>query len=405
MWRTQSFHKKNETEFLQDALRRVKRDDSVCVLADALIKGASESEPLFAEAMQTPQDIRYHAEGPFLHAHIRSILCVLYALMQEKLHLIDIEEFRRLKGYEGEIEELEETIKENVGFFEVFALMHDAAKWASVVFSAPAGSLGAKFGFNAPLTYEFDNDAKMRVKLREAYLELFHEFSKKHPMETAREIQKLFFETYQIEINYPHHDRLMLTPVYRDLFNRFIFAHNLPPKDSNILADLITHHLRINNDFFSVRPQKIRNYAYLAQKRGYDADDFIDLLQGCLFFDMVCGSLRFRKDEYMHDSTVLINCFKSEHDFSPQRRAEKEATREAERTRQQNQLFREVGLDGIALLDLLKMEPGIEFGVVLKKLHVAIQGEGAMPKFGDGLDAVIKKRVTDYYYHAFPQGE
>lgn len=405
MWRVESFHKKNETEFLQDALSRTKRDSSILLLADALIKGAAESEPLFAEAMQTPQDIRYHAEGPFLHTHVRSILCVLYALTQEKLHLIDIEEFRRLKGYEGEIEELEEMIKENVGFFEVFALAHDVAKWASIVFTTPANSLGAKLGFNAPLTYEFATDAKMRAQLRAAYLELFHEFSEKHPSETAREIQKRFFATYQIEIHYPHHDRLIYTPVYQDLFQRFIFTHNLPPKDSNMLADLIVHHLRINSDFVSVNPHKIRIYAHMAQKRGYDADDFIDLLQGCLFFDMVCGSLRFKKGEFVYDPTVLINCFKSEHDFSPYRRAEKEAIREVERTRQQNQLFREVGLDGIALLDLLKMEPGKEFGSLLRKLHTAIQGEGAMPKFGGTIDTVIKKRITDYYYRMFPQGE
>lgn len=404
MFRSQSTHKKNETEYLDDAILRVLHDADVCVLADALIAGAAESEPLIAEALQTPQDVRHHAEGPFMRAHVRNMLCVLYAIQKEKLHLIDIEEFRRLRGYEGEIDELEEMIKENVGLFEVFVLVHDAAKWACVVFSAQVGSKGERLGFNAPLTYEFDVDAKRRVELRDAYLELFHEFSLAHRNESLMEVQKRFHETYQIDIHYPHHDEMIYTPVYSALLDRFCAAHRLPAHDRNMLEDLIGNHMRFNYDFLRVSPNKINRFVHLANKRGYDADDFMDFLQGCIFFDMVCGCCRLNARGCTHDATSLTNCFKSEHDFAPEHRAEKEALRQYEALRKRNRAFQEVGLDGVALLELLAMEPGQVFGNLLRQIQSAVIGEDVMPLLNPKQKKEIESRAGKYYQTVFKTG-
>ncbi len=404
MFRTTPTHKKNETEYLDDAILRVMHDADVSILADALLTGAAESEPLMADALQTPQDVRHHAEGPFMRAHVRTMLCILYAIQKEKLHLIDIEEFRRMKGYEGEIDELEETIKENVGLFEVFALMHDAAKWACIVFSAPLGSRGEELGFNAPLTYEFDVDAKTRMELRDAYRELFHEFSLAHRNETASEMQKRFHEVYQIDIHYPHHAETIYTPVYSALLDRFCAAHRLTPHDRNMLEDLIGNHMRFNGDFLDVKPNKINRFVHLANKRGYDSDDFIDLLQGCLFFDMVCGSCSLGERGCKHDAISLVHCFKSEHDFAPERRAEKETLRQYDAMRNRNRAFQEVGLDGVALLELLEMEPGPAFGNILRQIQSAIVGEDAMPKLNPKQKKEIESRASRYYQTVFKTG-
>ncbi|MEK7451874.1 MAG: hypothetical protein AAB664_00895 [Patescibacteria group bacterium] len=401
MFRSESFHQKKETEYLDEVILRVLHEPDVTLLADALLSGASQSEPLFLEALQTPQDPRYHAEGSFMHAHVRTMLCVLYGMQKEKLHLIDIEELRRLKGYEGEIEKLEETIKENIGLFEVFALMHDAAKWACIEFTAPVGSLGEKLGFNAPFTYEFDVDAKKRVELRQAYLELFHEFSLAHRNETSSEVQKRFYEVYRINIHYPHHAEAIYTPVYSAMLDRFCAAHRLSPRDRNILEDLIGHHMFFNGDFANVRKNVIKRYVHLAQKRGYDAELFLDLLQGCLFFDMVCGSCTFNDDGCVHDATSLIHCLKSEHDFAPKRRAEKEALREIEAIRMRNRAFQQSGLDGIALMEFLEMKPGVEFGNILRQIQLAILEEREMPPMSSKQKKEIEKRVGRYYQILF----
>ena len=148
MWRFQSFHQRSETEYLDEVIDRVRADANLYKRAEVMLSGASEAEPLIADSLRTPQDIRYHAEGPFVRDHLRYMLMGLYALVEGKVHLIDIEELRRLKGYEGEIEELEETIKENAALFEVFALCHDAAKWATVRFVSRDHSRGREKGFH-----------------------------------------------------------------------------------------------------------------------------------------------------------------------------------------------------------------------------------------------------------------
>ena len=110
MWRFQSTHERSETEYLDQTIERLEADTFLSKRADALLDGASASEPMLADLFRTPQDIRYHAEGPVVRDHLKQMLIALYGLVEEKFHLIDLEEFRRLKGYEGEIEELEGRI-------------------------------------------------------------------------------------------------------------------------------------------------------------------------------------------------------------------------------------------------------------------------------------------------------
>ena len=405
MWRYQSVHKKSETEFLNHAIVRVASNSKFVQHADAIIKGAAESEPIFAESLRTPQDIRFHAEGPFLHAHIRLILIVLYAIQAEELHLIDIEEFRRLKGYEGEIDELEETIKEYIGLLEVFALCHDIAKWETIEFRAKKGSRGEELGFNSPLTYQFEKDAIERVSMRESYTELFHEFSKAHIGESSSSIQKRFYFTYGINTHYPGHDRMIFSPVFRSLLKRFSYAHVLPERDSRILEDLIGHHTDVKTFFVSVRSQKIVALNHFATKQGYDSDDFLDLLQACVFLDKVCGSVEMTRSGYIHNPALLINFFKSEHVLAPEQRARKVEEREREEKKVHNLTFQKVGLDGVALLDLFEMEPGPEFGNLLRRIQFAILGQGEMPTLDAKIKKEIEKRVGEFYNKIFVRGE
>lgn len=404
MWHTGSYHKQQETEYLDAALRRVTNTPSVFLSADALLAGASAAEPLIAELLQTPQDIRYHAEGPFVHAHVKSMLCTIYAMQKEELHLMDIEELRRLKGYEGEIEELELTFKENIGLFEVFALMHDIAKWTSIVFSAPKGSEGDRLGFNASLTYEITTDAKRRVELRTAYIELFHEFAKEHPNESACALQKRFYETYEIDIHYPHHDTLIYTPVYQQLLDRFVDAHQLAGRDRSLLEDLISHHMQFGMDFAEVNPSHVKRYIYLADKRGYDAENYLRLSQACMFLDMVCGSVMTIDGEPHHRVIQFANALKSEHDYAPERRIQKEMERTSQKARERNRVFQQVGLDGIALLELFKMEPGPKFGRLLKQIQEAVIGEAEMPVLPTPIQSEVKRRVSAYYQNTFKHG-
>ncbi len=405
MWRFESTHERKETEYLDQVVERVRADKDLYLRAEQMLDSASQAEPLFMDSLRTPQDVRYHAEGPFMRDHLRSMLMMLYAIVEEKVHLIDIEEFRRMKGYEGEIEELEETIKEQAALFEVYVLVHDIAKWSTVRFKSREHSRGGERGFNMEENQYAHNAHAERAQLREKYLELYRDFAEQHPGHSASEVQRDFYMTYEIDVKYPHHARQIHTPVFEALLERFVQAHDLPGKDLDLLEDLITHHMEFNKDFIQVRPERVRRYHHLARARGWDSDDFIDVMQGCILLDMVFGSERLSVHGYWHDASPVLNALESEHQYIPMQRAEKIRSREKKEKSSRNNVFKTVGLDGMALMDLLKMEAGPEFGKVLRRIHSGIIGKGDMPKFGKTIDQEIERRSLAYYKKTFKQGE
>lgn len=232
---------------------------------------------------------------------------------------------------------------------------------------------------------------------------MFHEFANAHPNESAQTVQKRFYETYEIDVHYPHHDTLIYTPVYQQLLDRFVVAHRLTGRDRNLLEDLIAHHMKFGGDFAKVNAGHVKKYLYLADKRGYDGDDYLDLAQGCLFLDMVCGSMS-TTGVSKHEVDLFANALKSEHDYAPDRRMQKEMQRETQKNRERNRIFLQVGLDGVSLLDLLKMEPGPKFGRLLRQIQEAIVGEANMPELSPSVLAEIEQRAGAYYHRIFKQG-
>ncbi len=406
MWRTISVHEKKETEFLDSAIERLEQDADLREKADAELRAVASQEPLFAEALQTPQSPHYHAEGPFLEDHLRLMLVALYAVLDERLHLIDIEEFRRMKGYEGEIDEMEEMIKENVAFMETFILCHDVGKWATVSFDAKEGSRGRAIGFTMGADdFWQPMNVSERAKMRERYLDLYQRFAEQHPHESDRNVQAQFFLAYGIELHYPGHARMIHAPVYMRLLERVSMAHNLHPMETAMLEDIIAHHLEPLHDFQEPRPAAIKKYVGMAEGKGYDADDFIDLFQACVFLDAVCGSKRRSAHGLWHNPLPIIHFLKSEHDAFPSRRKEKQLKQEQEEQKRRNQIFRQVGLDGLALMELLGMEPGPQFGRALRRIQSAVIGKGRMPHFSEEIDKEIENRVASFYAKWFVKDE
>lgn len=393
----------SSTEFFDVWMEQISSDQKLYDQAEALLHGASTAEPLVADSLRTPQDIRFHAEGPFVRDHLRLMLMSLYSIVDGKIPLIDIEELRRMKGYEYEVEELEELLKEHAAWFTAFILCHDAAKWATVIFVSPENSRGSDLGFNQKLTYEPDVDIAARSRLRTLYLDLYKSFSDQHPNESAREIQSLFYLTYEIDVKYPHHDRMIHAPVYHSLFDRFVTAHRLTDVHALMLEDIISNHLAFKK-FSDERKSSMLPFAHLAQVRGYDAGDFMDFIQAAIFLDFVCGSKRLSAHGYWHEISMLVNALRVEHEIDPMLRAEKIHAREEEEHKKRNRIFREVGLDGVALMDLLEMEPGAKFGRALKQIQFAVVGQAQMPAFGKQIDEEIGKRAADYYKKIFKIG-
>ena len=406
MWRPDFFSSPKESRYLDDCLRSVEQNRYLRERADATIRALSSAEPVFADSMRTPQSPNHHAEGPFMESHIRLMLMSLYAILNGDLSILGIEEFRRMRGYEGEWQELEETIRGNAATFEVFALCHDAAKWSNIFFAAMPGTRGFELGFHQSMDLLWDDAGfAERARARQAYLDLYGAFAREHSNETDSQIQKEFFEAYGIKVRNAGHEKAIHSPVYRGLLQRSALARRLPDQSVDLLETMISHHMDPLPDFGrEVNARRMDRYLAVANHHGYDADDFIDLLQAGVFLDMVCGNIRPSSHGYWHDPTVIINFFQSEHDFAPWKREEKQKRREEAARRLRQRAYREVGLDGVALLGLLGMEPGPAFGRLMKQIHEAIEGYGKMPSLPPDAQRAIDERIVAYRKKTFAPG-
>ncbi len=403
MWGAKRAHDRPESQPLTTALEAVFRNKTLAGRAEATLRGMASQEPLFAESLKTPQTPPYHCEGPFLEDHLRIALTVLYGLIEGDIHLLDIEEFRRLKGYEGEIQELEDTLKEYAALFEVFVLCHDTAKWATVSFSVLPGSEGEKLGFKMDASSSWEDiGASDRAKLRARYIDLFEKFALKHKNLSARALELMFYESYGIRAHFLGHDRAIHSPHYQSFLHRVAGARRLTSRDTAIVEDVIARHLEPIGSFsMGADPGKIESLVRLSHDRGYDPDDFIDILQGAVFLDAVVSSVRHDGHVWWHDASVLVNFLRAEHDFAPWKRAEKASIRGVEKTKERNRLFREAGLDGMALMELLKMDPGPSFGKTMRIIHDAIVGHGKMPRLPVPVLKEIEDRAQKFYRASF----
>ncbi len=382
MWRLPSARRAGETEFLEPALTRVFQDQRLRSRADRALDAAAHQEPIIAQSLQTPQSLPYHAEGPFMHAHLRDMLTALYAVETGVLDLLLVEEFARHKSFRGEVEELQDTLRERAAFFEAFVLCHDAAKWVSASCEGESGSVGEKLGFFVPPRAAWeDAGAASRARVRGLYGELFDAFAREHRHLSPADLQAAFFDAYRIRVHFRGHDRMVHAPVYRALLSRVCARLRLAPDDEHVLEHLIAHHLQPLSDFDGIWPERIGRYLMIANKAGVDGDDFVDLMQAATFLDAVAGSAKRASAgvKPTHDPAPILRFLESEHAFAPHRRAEQAKRRLEQKKQARNEALRSVGLDGIALLELLDMAPGPAFGATLARIHAAIEGEGPMP--------------------------
>src|SRR3989339_548075 len=403
MWRSSfSQYSSEESVYFESLMHSIRQNVDLQKKAFQVLEQTGQKEPLLLESYRTPQSPTFHGEGPFLFDHLQLILQTLFAIAEGSVSLLSIEEFRSLKGYEGEIQELEETIRENVAFFEVFALCHDTAKWSTITFSTKEGSRGEAIGLSLSQKQHWEEQGHQeQIKMRERYLELYRRFEEEHHGETPEQIQFGFYLSYGIDVHYPGHDRAIHSPVYHGLLECMATLYHLPEQDIHYLEDLIAHHLDPLQDFTHVRPERIAKYYHFARTRGYDADDYLDRLQAITLLDGVCGSIHTGAHGSWQEFMLIQNFFRSEHNFLPSRREEKQKHREEDEKKVLNRYFRETGLDGVALMKLLGSSPGPSFGKILQQIHQAILGKEEMPSFGKTIDQELKERTGNFFQRYF----
>ena len=377
------------------AMNRIVKDEVLAKKADEVLVGFRGKA---AEVvLSCPQSADSQAEGSEVRDHLRLMLQTVFAVLDEKLHIGDIEELRRLKDFKGELDEIEEIIKEKIASLEVFVLAHDLGKPEVVTFSARDES----FKHQDPLSRAWQHGG--RADSIKNYKKVFKDFSKKHPNLSNQEIHHQFFIEQQISISYHGYAKQIAHPDRREILNKLAAEHRLTPEDAEDIFHAILLHEHVLESFG--REANVAVYNYLMNyctKHGRDADDFLDLFLAILFIE-ACASPRFGVKGIYFDLSAVINFLTAEREFAPWKKEERLKRRKDKKLKVERVYLRQAGLDGDSLMKLLKMKPSPAFGGLLAQVHAFARGEGFLPALPGEILEEIDRRVEKFRLSPHPQ--
>ncbi|MFH1088968.1 MAG: hypothetical protein V1716_00915 [Candidatus Uhrbacteria bacterium] len=385
MWREWTFHQPAESEFFDVAMNRIVIDGDLVKKADEVLvdfRGKAAEVVL-----SCPQSADSQAEGAEVRDHLRLMLQTVFAVLDEKLHVGDIEELRRLKGFKGELDEIEEIIKEKVASLEVFILAHDLGKPEVVIFNARDDS--SKHHDSLSVAWQHGDRADSIKK----YQKIFRDFAKKNSDLSAQEIHHQFFIENQISINYHSYAKQIAHPDRREILNKLAAEHRLTPEDAEDIFHAILLHEHALDSFG--REANVAIYNYLMDyctKHGRDADDFLDLFLAIMFIES-CASPRFGVKGIYFDLSAVINFLTAEREFAPWKNEERLKRRKDKKLKIERVHLRAAGLDGDSLMKLLGMKPSPAFGGLLAQIHAFARGEGFLPALPVKISEEICRRV------------
>lgn len=304
MWRDWTTHKHKETKFLSGITASIAADRLINERVSAILTKARQERSFVQLFSRLGED------------HFRRMFSFLYAVVGGDVHLSEIEELGGNKMFWGEIDEVEEIMKEKAASLEVFILAHELGK-----------------------------------------LEVEH------------------FYAHQI-----------VKKEYRAVLQKLAEDFRLSPEDAEEVFHLVILHEKAIYDFS--RGPSGPTYEYLVkycERYGRDADDFLDLLLAAVFLSAAVGAEL--------DSMVFFNFLSAERVYSPERKSGRLRQREEKRKKIERARLREAGLDGKALMELLGMKPGLEFGKMLAAVHAFAKGEGELPKL-PAAETELLRRVS-----------
>lgn len=394
--------KNNETVFLDRLIEEIESRVDLTVRAEKTIGFWKKQEPLFAKLLITPQSPPYHAEGPTLEAHISLMLKCLYAFSSGEFSLLDVEEFAREKGYDGILTDITKLFREEESFFETFILCHDIAKSALVWFDAPPGSVGHDSGFAEKMSgHATDLNLAQRNDALNRYNNLFQNFINEHSTDSSEQLAVDFYQAYAIQVHYYGHEKGIYLPVFSEFLGRVSDHKKLTHLELERMEILIAHHLDPLKDFQFLKSDAVKKYVSLAETNHWQTQDLLRRFQAVLLLDAVCGSKQLAPHGVWHDSNVFVHFLRSEHAFTPAWRTAREDARKQEQAKLFRRLFREVGLDGVSLMEFFNIGPSPEFGKLLRSIQEAVVLGKDIPKIHKDFDRELQKRSEAFYKKRF----
>lgn len=374
MWRDWTIHQRGASEFLKEAISRIRH------LSFSLSFPLNErKDKEWNKLLDCPQSADTHAEGALVKDHLQLMWQVFLAIVENKLHLCDIEELRRLKGLEGELDEIEEMIKEKAASFEVFILCHDLGKPQTIHFSARIGSEGQNKNLHNNHSTVWLLNENGRQKNIEHYNKEYKKFVTTSPESSAEETHASFLSAYQTIITYPGFAHAIVHPGLRKIFDQESRVRRLKTDEAEDIFHAIILQEKILKDFSLGINLAAYNYLIrYAVKYGRDVDDFLDLLLATLFLE-ICAAPHFTAHGINFDLSPVINFLLSEHEVLPGKGDERLKRQKEKFLKIEREKFRQAKLDGNDLMKLFGMKSGREFGKLLAEVQIFAKNQGGMP--------------------------
>ncbi|MFH1631807.1 MAG: hypothetical protein ABIA47_02145 [bacterium] len=339
-------------------------------LASEELERAEKKAPALKAYRTTPQSAEWHSEGWSVDSHIIRIIAGLMAV-ENGASLIQIDEFARHKHLKPEIDEIEQTIRENAATLMAFALVHDIGKPVTIWFDAPAGSKGDAEGFSQ------GRRGKRRHATQESmakFLKLAKAFQTKRADLSNTDLCAKFYDEYEIKAHYSDHARIGASDQFLATREAVGEVYRLMQRDRRMLTWIVRHHMDAIL-FFREGPDRSRFDLLRARahKAGFDADDALDLQLAALFLDATVGSLHYHEGVFSADFRPVMNFLLSEEMAAPERRKNRRAEAELRRKKRIKELLASAGLSADEVFDVLKIPfgPG-RAGVMEQVIELAL---------------------------------
>ena len=341
-------------------------------------------EPLLNDLCETPQGPPFHSEGVWVSDHIRLLLEVYDGILMGEWSVTDLVEVAEAPDLLEVFIGMEEWLRAHRPFLETFILTHDAGK--TVTF-------GVWTENDLPPLHPLDRDPKLDS--RQEMTEKVRLYIKDHPNKTSHEQSIGFFLESGLHFSFHGHHLVAQAPPFRALIDRVAADRAVPSHELALLHDVIYLHQEFVSQQARGQTWSLKRVEVISERHGMGVLECLDALQAVLFLDVACGSVQWSKERgVFNDLSLVISSFTQERLTFPTLFEKEQRAKEDQKKRAWQALFRAYGLDGAALLELLGIAPGPEFGRFLTALQTAVKEETDLPSYRSDIDPIVRERAT-----------
>lgn len=245
---------------------------------------AKEAVPSLEKAYKTIQSPKEHLEGPTLESHVLQMLEVLLYINDGR-SLLEIEELHGKKEIHADIKLIESIIREHIGTFIVFALLHDVGKLGEVFVE----EVKRPSKLTAPFEICKKEKRATGEKEQEMYRKLYKAVEAEMKSGEVEDIMRELYRKHGIELESGKHGKILTGQNAESEFMPLLDRHRITPRDQQYIEFLTCHH-ELFEKYKEGRGEIIfKKLEAGAEQFGIDEDDARDLLMAAYAVNNVLG--------------------------------------------------------------------------------------------------------------------